>query len=213
MQIQIEHAQRHREHDFDPEQRDECEEVLVVPLPDAGAQPHAMVVVPEHAVVADVAVRGPRRPKDLAGLAEFEFEKLVLLLINSMIKDPRAFICLRIPLGDLLLRALPRARRDDAWVRGRRPHQVIIDQRNQRDVDMHQHLVGQLLALDHEVEGQADKQNQRNINHHKSLYNASSLRPTHAHDLQVLTPPRMPVINASQDMLARKLIAALEEHE
>ena len=48
--------------------------LLVVPLGDARAEPHAVVVELEHAVVASVAVGGSRGAEDAARLAELKLE-------------------------------------------------------------------------------------------------------------------------------------------
>ena len=53
-------------------------EEAVVPLAHAVADPGAVVVEALHAVVADRAVRGPRRPKDLAAEAVLELDRLAV---------------------------------------------------------------------------------------------------------------------------------------
>ena len=55
-------------------------EVAIVPLADTVAHPGAVVVEPLHAVVADGAVRGSRRPEYLAGEAELELHRLTFHL-------------------------------------------------------------------------------------------------------------------------------------
>ena len=50
-------------------------DLLVVALADAGAEPDAVVVELHDAVVADVAVGGANGAEDVAGLAELEFER------------------------------------------------------------------------------------------------------------------------------------------
>ena len=50
-----------------------CEEILIVSLSDAGADPGAVVVEPFDAHIAVVAVGGPGGPIDEAGVAEFDF--------------------------------------------------------------------------------------------------------------------------------------------
>ena len=53
-------------------------EVAIVPLADTVAHPGAVVVEPLHAVVADGAVRGSRRPEYFACEAELELDRLPL---------------------------------------------------------------------------------------------------------------------------------------
>ena len=60
------------------EGHEEQVEVAIVPLADTVAHPGAVVVEPLHAVVADGAVRGSRRPEYLAGEAELELDRLPL---------------------------------------------------------------------------------------------------------------------------------------
>ena len=69
----------HEDEDAVKGKRDEEQvEVAVVPLADAVAHPWAVVVEPLHAVVADGAVRGARRPEYLAGEAELQLDRLPL---------------------------------------------------------------------------------------------------------------------------------------
>jgi len=51
--------------------------MMVVPLADARSEPHTVMVVPEHAIVADMAVGRPRRPEYLTSLTIFEFIQLI----------------------------------------------------------------------------------------------------------------------------------------
>ena len=53
----------------------DCEDLLVIALADAGAEPDAVVVESEHAVVAHMAVRGARRTEDAARFAELKLEQ------------------------------------------------------------------------------------------------------------------------------------------
>ena len=48
---------------------------MVIPLTNASAQPHAMVVVPQDTIVAGVTMRRPWRPENPAHLTKFKFEQ------------------------------------------------------------------------------------------------------------------------------------------
>jgi len=50
-------------------------DVLIISFADARAEPYAVVVELHDAVVAQVAVAGPRRAENVATLAKFELEK------------------------------------------------------------------------------------------------------------------------------------------
>ena len=69
----------HEDEDAVKGERDEEQvEVAVVPPAHAVPHPRTVVVEPLHAVVADGAVRGSRRPEYLAGEAELELDRLPL---------------------------------------------------------------------------------------------------------------------------------------
>lgn len=74
MQVEVEDAYCHRENYFDPEQRHENEKILIVPLTYASSEPHTMMIISYNAIVANVAVRCPGRPKNLTSFTKFKFE-------------------------------------------------------------------------------------------------------------------------------------------
>lgn len=56
------------------DRENESEEVAVVPLTDAGTDPGTVVIESLHADIAVIAVRGPRRPEDVTGIAKFDLQ-------------------------------------------------------------------------------------------------------------------------------------------
>ena len=95
-------------------------EVAVVALPHAVAHPGTVVVEPLHAVVADGAVRGPRRTEDLAGEAVLELDRLVahhdlLGARGRAVGGAAGAVRLDLNLALRVPRLLLRRSRDDPW--------------------------------------------------------------------------------------------------
>ena len=110
--------------------KDEPEEQVVVPLGDTCAQPDAVVVESDEAVVAQVAVRGSQGSEDVAGLTEFELEhnrlvSQIPLQIEHSVR--RFYVCILIRQASLFY-TQPSSARQDAWVSGcRAEHEVVCD--------------------------------------------------------------------------------------
>lgn len=83
---------------------------MVISLADTGPKPHAMVVISEDAIATNMAVRSPRRPENVAGLAVFEFCNLIMLMTYLVVEYATSTIRLFILISDVLFCIVPRPR-------------------------------------------------------------------------------------------------------
>ena len=60
---------------------------MIISFADASTEPYAVVVKLQNTIIACIAMGSSRRSKYITCFTIFEFEKLVLLHIQSMIED------------------------------------------------------------------------------------------------------------------------------
>jgi hypothetical protein len=89
---------------------------VVIVLADTSAQPHAMVIEFEDAIIAFMAMRCPRWPEYLAYLTIFEFEESIALSVQAIIKYLVIPINVLIFSGDFLFLYRPVPPRDNSWI-------------------------------------------------------------------------------------------------
>lgn len=90
---------------------------MIVPLSNACAQPYTVMVIFEHTIIAFATMRGPWWPKNITSFTIFEFEKRILLHVDSVIEYFGILICLFIPSSNILFAARPVPRRYDTRIR------------------------------------------------------------------------------------------------
>lgn len=104
---------------------------MVVSLSDAGAEPHAVVVKLEDAVVADMTVRSSWRPENFASLAVLELVEHVSLAADHVVEDPGVFVDVLVSPSSVFFATMPCPRRYDTRISSCSHHEVPVDYRNE----------------------------------------------------------------------------------
>jgi hypothetical protein len=104
---------------------------MIVPLANARTQPHTVMIIFEHTIIAFITMRGPWWPENITSFAIFEFEKRILLHIDRMVEYFDFTIGLFIPSSNVLFAAGPAPCRYDARIRRRCKHKEEIGQNYQ----------------------------------------------------------------------------------
>jgi len=105
---------------------------MIVPLSNARAQPHTVMIIFEHTIIAFITMCSPWWPKNITSFTIFEFEKRILLHIDSMIEYFGIPISLFIPSSNVLFAARPVPCRYDTRIRRRCNHKEEIGQNYQK---------------------------------------------------------------------------------
>jgi hypothetical protein len=101
---------------------------MIVPLANACAKPHTVMIIFEDTIIAFTAMCRPWWPKNITSFAIFEFEKRILLHIDRMVEYFDFPIGLFIPSSNVLLAAGPAPCRYNTRIRRRCKHKEEVGQ-------------------------------------------------------------------------------------
>ena len=89
---------------------------MIVPLSNARAQPHTVMIMFENTIIAFSTMCSPWWPENITSFTIFEFEKRILLHIDSMVEYFGIPVSLFISSGDVLFAARPVPCWYDTWI-------------------------------------------------------------------------------------------------